>query len=94
MIIRQGDVALFRVGDATPVAAAKITLANGEDSGHRHVINGAMIEGLLSIPEPTQLRIEPDEQAWRHVPLDIPPGNYRVVVQSEYTPQGMRAVGD
>jgi hypothetical protein len=94
-VYRQGDVALIRIGDApasSPPVPAR--LASGEDSGHWHEIAGVIAGDLVTVPEPAQLRCQPAAQEWRHEPIDVPPGQYRVVIQREYTPAGMRRVED
>lgn len=96
--IRQGDLALIPIqpNDAPPKGRAKMhTLAVGEDSGHAHVIASALRDGdTLVLLDPSELRVEPAPMAWRHDALPVPAGQYRIVVQREYTPQEVRRVQD
>ena len=102
-IIRQGDLALIPIHRAAvatapvPPEAVKVTLATGEDSGHAHVVIGQVLvrERILTVSEQdANLVVEPATQAWRHDPIAVPPGEYEIRVQREYTPAGFRQVGD
>ena len=94
--IRQGDIALIPTTHAAPVKGpvSLLALAIGEDSGHAHSIIGKRMGDLLTVVESTPLVIEPAPLAWRHAPIDVPAGDYRVVIQREYTPEGARQVQD
>lgn len=96
MMIRQGDLALISVSPATlPGKPAAHTLAIGEDSGHAHVIDRALrLDDLLVVPDDAILTVEPAPMAWRHDPIQVPAGTYRIVIQREYTPQEVRRVQD
>ena len=104
-ILRQGDVLLVRVKAlptaATEVAAdrGRIILAHGEATGHAHAIVvdrerpqarlwSAEAERFLHAVEASVLTHE------EHAPVEIDPGVYRVVIQTEYTPQELRRVQD
>lgn len=95
-MIRQGDLVLVRVGDAeTAEKPTAVKLAIGEDSGHAHVLDVVKIaDRLVDVPQPSQLRVEPDHLAWRHQPIPVPPGRYQYVIQQEYVPAGARQVQD
>ena len=102
-MIRQGDV-LVRQVDAIPAGAKKVAkdkgrviLAYGEVTGHVHAIwNRAVMfrdDGLGQ----TFLRVEEGGTTVvheEHAPVDLPAGNYEVVIQREYTPEGLRNVAD
>ncbi len=92
---RQGDVLLVRVkprrGAAlTPVerAGGRIVLAEGEATGHAHVIDSPMADlyedrlarRYLKLDGPAELRHE------EHDPVALQPGIYRVLRQREYAP--------
>lgn len=95
-VIRQGDLVLIRMGDpiGDVAQAEKVTLAVGEDSGHAHVADGLFDGEILTVVARTDLRVEPDTMAWRHDPIPLDPGQYRVVIQQEYAPAGARRVRD
>ena len=108
--IRQGDVLLIRLAQTPeefltefgkrvdPVARdhGRLVLAEGEATGHAHVIESADAQLMREDDE----LIDPDEAAQlyllvhgaaavplvheEHAPLDVPPGAYRVVRQREY----------
>jgi len=103
-IYRQGDVLITRIegvpeGVATvPREDGKLVLAHGEASGHAHVVEGEaqllaadigdLEERFLHLEE--EARLVHDE----HESITLPPGDYRVVRQSEYTPATPRFVAD
>ena len=106
---RQGDVLLVEVG-AVPLGARTVSrkrgravLARGEVTGHAHALpagpdvrflgrgDGAdpLAVGYLALKK--LARLVHDE----HAPVDLPPGNYRVVQQRRFAPRGAwRLVGD
>jgi hypothetical protein len=100
---RQGDVLLVRFrprqwGALTRVegAGGRIVLAEGEATGHAHVIDSPLA-GLyqdrldnryLKLDGPAELRHE------EHGPVALEPGVYRVVRQREYAPRSNRRVRD
>lgn len=93
------DLAGVTIGDRTDVV-----LASGEVSGHAHRVVPA-VKGRDDYPT-AQCVEGPDgrryllvEQACmltheEHGPIAIQPGCYRVTVQREYTPEGLRNVLD
>jgi len=100
--IRQGDVLVEKVDsipdNVKPVERDKgrIILAYGEVTGHAHAIltNAAEMlraengERYLQVAEAAELIHE------EHSTIQIPPGNYRVVQQREYSPEEIRNVAD
>lgn len=103
---RQGDVLLVRI-DVLPSDAAPCTikgdviLAYGEVTGHAHRLAPATVkpfakggawsptaERFIQALEGAQLTHE------EHATIALPPGNYRVVQQVEYTPEEIRNVAD
>ena len=99
-IYRQGDVLLVEVnapaGTQTEGQGA-IILAHGELTGHAHRISqpggkarmwDAGAERFLQVMETVALTHE------EHATVTIPPGSYRVVIQTEYTPRELRRVQD
>lgn len=104
-IYRQGDVLLVKTTaelsgfrQQTRDARSRIVLAEGEATGHAHVIThrGAeLYEGQL---EARFLKVLADGGIElvheEHATITIPPGTYRVVRQREYLPEGERWVAD
>jgi len=105
VIYRQGDVVLVRVAElseatvAVPREDGRLVLAEGEATGHAHVIEaeeatlvtmGQAWELYLLVEgsEPVALTHE------EHDSISVPPGWYRVVRQREYAPDENRLVGD
>ncbi len=88
---RQGDI-LF-VSSESPIdtkqtTAGALEIAQGEVTGHAHVLHADGIEfdsdrdGLVSalnLPDGGTLRHD------EHAPIDLPPGSYRIRRQREYT---------
>lgn len=101
---RQGDVLIVATSvipeSAEPVARenGRVILAHGELTGHAHAIMGpaslfrdpklAKVFMLVGGDEPVALRHE------EHSTIDIPPGNYEVIIQREYSPEAIRNVAD
>ncbi len=99
-IYRQGDVLIITV-DSIPKGKKQtkiIRLANGEVTGHHHSIfsSGAIgfaddengLTEFLDVSAPVELEHQ------EHDTITIPPGIYRSVIQSEYTPKEIRKVAD
>lgn len=99
-VFRQGDVLVRRI-DKIPAKAqprarkGRIVLAEGEVTGHAHAIvePEALLYDLgdelfLHADGTVTLRHE------EHAPISLPPGDYQVVRQREYTPEAFRNVAD
>lgn len=101
---RQGDVLIIPVRSIPkklePVERenGRIVLAHGEVTGHAHAIKN---EGAALFRDPKLMAVfmtvngdavmlEHDE----HDTIVIPPGNYQVVRQREYSPEAIRNVAD
>jgi len=83
----------------------RVILAYGEVTGHAHAIVAPLDDVILTeiITQSDQ-----DEMAERflkvqrevalsheeHATINIPPGNYRVTIQREYSPEELRRVAD
>ena len=94
---RQGDVLLIRVDripsstKKVPRQGGRIVLAEGELTGHAHVVESDLAELLddvtglrfLTIREPGRIVHE------EHAAIGIDPGVYQVVRQREYVPGPM-----
>lgn len=95
---RQGDVLITRVA-ALPAGAkqrktSRVVLAEGEVTGHAHVVTGPA--ELYDADRQTYLRVgvAAAVQHEEHSTIELPPGDYRVTIQSEYEPQAIRNVAD
>lgn len=101
-VLRQGDVLLVSV-DHLPATATESTekddiiLAHGEVTGHAHRIKAplakaklwdASAERFLQVFEKVSITHE------EHAQIDVPPGNYRIAIQQEYSPAELRNVAD
>ena len=104
-LLRQGDVLLVPVESVPSRARAivdgrrRLVLAEGEATGHAHVIRGRRAQLFAHRPPAsTRFLVVESEPATlvheEHDPIRIPPGAYRVVRQREYEPRGWRAVAD
>ncbi len=104
--IRQGDVMLVPVETIPEDAKAqrpsrKLVLAEGEKTGHHHVLQGEKLEELLlpgDVAEIEQRFVRVLSEATlehqEHSTLTIPPGDYEVRRQREYAPEAPRQVTD
>lgn len=100
-LYRQGDVLVIPVSTIptdTLKQTKRVTLALGEVTGHHHSIDvmeavgyGTSEDGLASYFEASS-DVELTHQ--EHDTITIPPGKYRSVRQSEYSPSAIRNVAD
>lgn len=103
-MLRQGDILIVPVTDLPekrneiPRENGRVVLAHGEVTGHTHSIVEPNAK-LYEIPGDTVGRVlwlpnggivEHEE----HGPIELPPGNYQIIRQREYTPLGERKVLD
>lgn len=105
-IYRQGDVLIRRVAgipDSTKVVPrdnGRIVLAYGEVTGHAHAIAAPPTEATLLTDEQEarflRLVSSVDVVHEEHATITLPPGDYQVVRQREYTAADMepRQVAD
>lgn len=100
---RQGDVLIIAT-DKIPsnqVVTKKPTLAYGEVTGHHHTFCGevhtyaetieALAEYMRVVESPTSPATLTHQE---HGPIEVPPGKYRAVLQTEYTPKELQRVRD
>lgn len=97
-VYRQGDV-VITAGIAVPKDAKVCThriLAHGEVTGHKHqVTEGDAV--LYEHDGKLYLHVEGDSAILTHEehgPITLPHGDYGVVIQREYEPDGWRNVAD
>jgi len=111
---RQGDVLIESVTEIPDVAkrqekSRQVTLAHGEMTGHRHVLDTEEPADWWSLEESANRRLRSAPGAGdiflsvpaggtvnhpEHAPIPLPPGLYRVTRQREYSPTANRRVGD
>jgi hypothetical protein len=99
-IYRQGDVLIRRIQSLPKqTAQPRLTgiLAYGEVTGHAHKVEDLAKAEVLEIERGLFLRV--GEEGVRvvheeHAPITLPPGNYEVEIQREYTPEAIRNVAD
>jgi hypothetical protein len=101
-VYRQGDVLIEQVSKLPgglklqKAENRRIILAHGEATGHHHSLDVDSAdwwktesgEQFLSVK--TETLVEHQE----HAPISLPPGDYRVRRQREYTPEAIRNVQD
>ena len=102
---RQGDVLIVPVKSIPkaiePVEreAGRVVLAHGEVTGHAHAIKNKraalfrdpkLAAIFMRVSGDVPVALEHDE----HDTIQIPPGNYRVIRQREYSPEAIRNVAD
>lgn len=107
MDFRHGDV-LIRKIEAIPTDAVEakadkrgLVLAEGEITGHHHRITDVSKGQLLISPDEARemkmwLRLDAPAELTHeeHETLTLPAGDYEVIKQSEYEPEGLRNVAD
>ncbi|MDQ3722996.1 MAG: hypothetical protein M3376_08005 [Actinomycetota bacterium] len=101
---RQGDVLIERVNTipagllAVPKEDGRVILAHGEVTGHAHAVLGDVefLAADLEDLEERFLRVEREASVVHeeHDTVTLPPGDYRVKRQREYTPEEIRRVAD
>jgi hypothetical protein len=104
-IYRQGDVLLVAVSSKPETAVEQIerengaiVLAHGEATGHAHAIKskGATLfrdqklQAIFLQVSDVPALLEHQE----HTTIELPPGNYEVIRQREYSPEAIRQVQD
>lgn len=102
---RQGDVLIVSVKsiphtvDPVDRENGRVVLAHGEVTGHAHAIKdqrAALFRDLklgaifMNVGGDAPVALEHDE----HDTIAIPPGNYQVIRQREYSPEAIRNVAD
>lgn len=99
-IYRHGDV-IIRSVKAIPKMAKqekvkKVVLAEGEVTGHSHQISEGVAK-LFRFEEKTYLRVTSKRAALTHEEhkrIDLPAGDYEVIIQRDYEPKGWQKVVD
>lgn len=104
-VIRQGDVILWPVTEASPKKedvkreGQRLILAHGEVTGHAHAIMEPEVSAFfgedgcryLEVPKSVPGAVLSHEE---HSAVTLDPGLYRVVQQREWQPEAIRPVAD
>lgn len=100
---RQGDVLIIPVDsvpsntETVPRDQGRIVLAYGEVTGHAHAIV-APYAALVAKGAERFLTVKGTKAAFlrheEHREIRLPPGNYQIIRQREYTPEEVRNVAD
>lgn len=100
---RQGDVLIEQIAQLPQGLKrqkgknGRIILARGEATGHHHSVDIDQGDWWKS-PDDAQQFLSVTEEAevthQEHAPILLPPGEYRVRRQREYTPEAIRNVAD
>ncbi len=101
---RQGDVLIVAIAEipskVTEVARTKrgVVLAEGEVTGHAHRIPSRSAKLFRTEDDARFLRVTGTApvglQHEEHGTVALPPGDYRVSIHREYTPEAIRNVVD
>jgi len=97
---RHGDLILIphkKKPAATAQATQNFVLAEGEETGHKHVLTGDLIVWPIGRNDPTIVAVREKPATLtheEHAPLAIPPGVYEVRRQRVYSPKEIRWVMD
>lgn len=99
--LRQGDVLLVPVRRIPAEATAgepvrRLLVAEGEVTGHAHVIEDCEMTEHLTVDERFVRIMEANGLLTHdeHDTITVPPGDYRIVVQREYAEEANRWVAD
>jgi hypothetical protein len=103
-LFRQGDVLVREVAEIpdglqeVPKDNGRVILAYGEVTGHAHAVEGEVefLAADLAELDERFLRVENEAQVVHeeHDTITLPPGDYLVTRQREYTPEAIRTVAD
>ena len=101
-VFGHGDVMIKKI-DKIPAKAKLIeqktknpTLAFGEVTGHSHQISSGVAE-MLGFEEKTYLRVKSEIACLtheEHAKIELPVGDYEIIIEREYEPGGWKSVID
>lgn len=99
-LYRQGDVLIRRIAKL-PLQQSTVrpagNILDGEVTGHVHRVEDVAKAEVLEVGDGLYLRVGPDGCRIvheEHAPITLPPGNYEIVRQREYSPEAIRNVAD
>ena len=96
----QGDLMLrpvskIKKGKKIPAVNGRLILALGEVTGHSHTIDAEVGELFLTEADEMFLStVGAVLEHQEHGAITLPPGDYEVIRQREYTPEAPRMVAD
>lgn len=99
-IYRQGDVLIRQIKSLPAQKAHKREsghILEGEATGHIHRLETLEAAEVLECGEGLYLQVGEDGVRIiheEHAPISLPPGNYEVIRQREYSPEAIRSVAD
>ena len=99
-LYRQGDVLIRRIGSLPKKKAVRRAsghILEGEATGHIHRVEELANAEVLEIGERLYLRVGSEGVRIIHEEHDaiaLPPGNFEIVRQREYSPEAIRNVAD
>lgn len=103
--IAQGDLSIFSVA-SIPSGLTEKQPENGQhilahsETGHHHAIDGNTVRVFEQDEFVSYLDVEKESNVVHlrnfdtHAPVTLPPGQYRITRQREYTPKGFRRAAD
>lgn len=101
MQLRQGDVFLqpiTRLPEGARKQRKNGVLAYGEVTGHSHAVADPAAAEVIEIEGGLYLHVTAEGgvpiQHQEHGLIEVPPGDYEVRIQREYTPEEIRNVAD
>lgn len=104
-MFRQGDVLIVPIGampqglEKVPREQGRVVLAHGEVTGHAHAIKDKraalfrdpkLMAIFMHVSGDAPVALEHDE----HDTIQLPPGDYQIIRQREYSPEAIRNVAD
>ena len=104
-MFRQGDVLIVPIKklpkglEQLPLEQGAVVLAHGEVTGHAHAIKDQraalfhdpkLMAVFMHVSGSATVALEHDE----HSTIQIPPGDYQIIRQREYSPAEIRNVAD
>lgn len=101
-LYRQGDVLIRALGNQKPHAERKVRkdgiLLHGEVTGHAHRVADLKAAEVYDVAEGCFLHVSADGGVSivhdEHAAILLPPGQYQVTRQREYSPEEIRSVMD
>ena len=96
MKYRHGDVILKKVDKVKGKKLSHLILAEGEVTGHAHRITQGDAElyeenGTLFLHVDSETALLTHEE---HKAIELPKGDYEIIIQREYTPEGWKRIAD
>jgi hypothetical protein len=93
---RQGDVIIIPTKELKGEQLKHLTLAEGEVTGHSHQISDG-VAALFKFDDEMYLKVTSERATLSHEehgPIELLQGDYKVIIQREYSPDGWKYVAD